>query len=649
MMRFLESAALAVFGVSVSFASEYFVDSANGDDMNDGRSPETAWRSLQKVNEAVLLPGDILRFRRGGLWRGSLVPHSGSPGRPVTYTTYGVGSKPIIQNSIDKSRPEDWVQERPGFWSTRQGVPVCGEQVAGPSSDDTWGCSFQSGFKGSLTKQIENDSAFWRVACTAHGGRYSPHVIQVWGEALRALPEVSLLRFQVRASRPLDLSEVHVLNDRAPFARVHSAMMRSVRQIGPAWTPVEVLLMRAGPEMPGATPRLHLNLGCSLPVGGTLDVKFDGVWRATVERETVIQKDVGLLVLDHGARWGVKKWNNPQWEVPHDGPWSRSDRMLNDLDYYYDEERGRVVMKYPTNPGSAFGSVELALAESVVNEEGVHDVTYDGLWIRYGAAHGFGGGSVANVVIRNCDISWIGGGLHSWQWDPETGKVIFPMRFGNGIEFWGDCRNCLVERCRLWEIYDAAVTNQGFENRETDVTWRDNVIWNSEYSYEYWNAGVTCNVLFENNTCVDAGRGWGHGQRVNPNGTHLMYFRNRAATTNFVVRNNVFFRATDWIVRCESDWRSSLLHDNNLVYNDGGAPVMRWLDAGGLRLCDWREYGALGFDVHGSFAEPLFRDSAKRDYRLRDDSPGRFLGSDGQAVGARNMPGMDGDQSLLCR
>ena len=489
-MKTIRNAALGALVATVAGfagATEYFVDSQGGDDARDGLSAATAWRSLGKVNAAPLVGGDVVRFRRGGLWRGILVPHSGEEGRPVTYTTYGTGVKPILQRSVDRSRPEDWYEEAPGLWSTKKG---------------------------------RSDKA-------------------------AAIPE-----------------------------------------------------------------------------------------------------DVGIFIVNHGERWGVKKWNTADWAEATDARRRRALWLEDELDYWYDPEERRVVVKYPENPGKAFDSIELAMTGHVVNETGKHDVVYDGLWVRYGAAHGFGGGSVANIVIRNCDICWIGGGLQYWKKHEKTGKRLYPVRYGNGIEFWNDCRNCLIERCRLWEIYDAAVTNQGRDSRETDVIWRDNVIWNSEYSYEYWNAGVTRNVLFEHNTCVDAGYGWAHAQRPDPNGAHLMYYANRADTANFVVRDNIFCRATEWTCRSGRDWRSGLLHDRNLVYNEGEVPVLRWLEGKRRRLCSWAEYVELGFDRNGRFAKPLFRNPATRDYRLLPNSPGVAMASDGTAVGARNMPGLDEDQSV---
>ena len=53
------------------------VDALHGDDQRDGLTPQTAWRSLARVNSFELKPGDTVRFRRGQVWRGQLRPQSG--------------------------------------------------------------------------------------------------------------------------------------------------------------------------------------------------------------------------------------------------------------------------------------------------------------------------------------------------------------------------------------------------------------------------------------------------------------------------------------------------------------------------------------------------------------------------------------------
>ncbi len=628
-------------------AAEYFVDSVDGNDNAAGTSEATAWKTLHKVNSVKVLPGDTVRLRRGGLWRETLVPHSGEPGRPVTYTTYGSGVKPILQQSVDCSRAEDWYEVEPGIWSTRGSEPAVHEQVWRPHDGVRFNGTFQNGMEGSVRKIAEDGCDFWRVELTKRGPKPAPHLIQVWGPEMADLPATAILKLRLRASKPFPLSGVQIMMPHHPWTLSHGGGLKPDDQkIGTDWREVAVFLKSSG-KTPSSKPRFHMSLGDVMPEGGALDIALVGVWRSEVDPNASIDADVGLFLCNHGEKWGVKKFNNPEWDVPGEEKWQRTIGLKKELDFWYDPDNRRVLVRHDENPGKAYKSIELAVKKHIVRQDGCHDIVYDGLWLRYGAAHGFGGGSTANLVIRNCDICWIGGGLQTWMRDAKTGKIRYPVRYGNGIEFWADCRNHLVERCRLWEIYDAAVTNQGRQSDETDIVWRDNVIWNSEFSYEYWNARMTRNVLFEHNTCVDAGHGWAHAQRPDPNGAHLMYYSNRAATTNFVVRDNIFCRTTEWTCLSVIDWRSGLVHDHNLYWNEESVPVMRWGPWGRQKSLPWADYVKdLQMDLHSAFAEPQFVDPSRRDYRLRPGSPGLTLASDGGPVGARNMPGLDRDQSI---
>ena len=79
----------------------FYVDSVAGDDVNAGDSPEAAWASLGRVSNADLKPGDTVRFKRGGVWRGTLTPRSGAMGAPITYAAYGEGEKPLLLDQRD--------------------------------------------------------------------------------------------------------------------------------------------------------------------------------------------------------------------------------------------------------------------------------------------------------------------------------------------------------------------------------------------------------------------------------------------------------------------------------------------------------------------------------------------------------------------
>ena len=80
-----------------SVPGTYYVDSVEGDDGNDGTSPEKAWKSLEKVNATEFQPGDRILLRAGRSWSGQLWPKgSGTKEAPIVLDQYGEGSKPLI-------------------------------------------------------------------------------------------------------------------------------------------------------------------------------------------------------------------------------------------------------------------------------------------------------------------------------------------------------------------------------------------------------------------------------------------------------------------------------------------------------------------------------------------------------------------------
>jgi len=88
----------------VSGEKSFYYVSNDGNDENNGRTPETAWKSLKKVSETEFSEGDVVSFRRGDLFRGFLKTKSG-----VTYCAYGTGEKPrFCSGDKDMSNPDLW-------------------------------------------------------------------------------------------------------------------------------------------------------------------------------------------------------------------------------------------------------------------------------------------------------------------------------------------------------------------------------------------------------------------------------------------------------------------------------------------------------------------------------------------------------------
>lgn len=82
----------------------YYV-SAEGDDSADGRSPESAWATISKVNSSIFKPGDAVFFRRGDIFRGALNAPAG-----ITFSAYGSGEKPRLWASpFDGAKHGQWI------------------------------------------------------------------------------------------------------------------------------------------------------------------------------------------------------------------------------------------------------------------------------------------------------------------------------------------------------------------------------------------------------------------------------------------------------------------------------------------------------------------------------------------------------------
>jgi hypothetical protein len=75
-------------------ATTYYVDTA-GSNANDGLSPVTPWRTLLKVGVSTFQPGDVILFKRDGVWNEWLTPpSSGTAGNVIKFDAYGNGRPP---------------------------------------------------------------------------------------------------------------------------------------------------------------------------------------------------------------------------------------------------------------------------------------------------------------------------------------------------------------------------------------------------------------------------------------------------------------------------------------------------------------------------------------------------------------------------
>lgn len=97
---------------SHSNAVEYYISSSMGNDNNSGLSINRPWKSLSKLHQVSLSPGDKVLLKAGDIWWESLkIRSSGTFEKPILFTSYGVGKKPRIFAGKKILNPLKWVRD----------------------------------------------------------------------------------------------------------------------------------------------------------------------------------------------------------------------------------------------------------------------------------------------------------------------------------------------------------------------------------------------------------------------------------------------------------------------------------------------------------------------------------------------------------
>jgi hypothetical protein len=534
------------------FSADYYIDGVNGSDSNDGSSSLRPWKSLDRVNRAEPAPGDNIFFKRGGTWRGQLLPRGGSSSHRVTYGAYGSGEPPRLLGSYSKSKPEDWVYEGKNIWSCSPTNGGLGPDKLSSASLFTNGSDALRSPDLLASNSIEREGSPGSATASQNAGTNAyvikiPHSktnqnnmkIEIAGGIAIEKGNVYRLAFRAKADHAFTITSIDLL---AGEKVCSSRKSKNNHDIYAEWSTYTSYFLS---DATTNNARIVITIDNAI----SQDDRFlvtDVSFRHCLDQH-VLYLDVGNIIFDGGKTCGTKVKK-------------RTD-LSNQGDFWWDFDGWELKLYSISNPASRYESIECALMRHIVELINKSDVVIRDLDLRYGAAHGIFAAFTSNIAILRCRISFIGGGdqLRNYK-----------GRYGNGIEFWGNADNTLVENCTLNHIYDAALTTQGEGgvSVKRNQYFRYNTISNAEYSFEFWNkenGSSTDNVVFESNTCVNAGSGWGHRQRWDRlNGRHLMIYSNPARTTNVVVRNNVFDTATESgiCIYREEDARTILFDDN---------------------------------------------------------------------------------------
>ena len=85
----------------MSLSKTYYVNSEWGDDKNNGCSADTPFRSLVKINEQKLKPGDRVLLACGSVFHNQFlrIQDGGTRKNPIEIGSYGQGNRPVIHGN----------------------------------------------------------------------------------------------------------------------------------------------------------------------------------------------------------------------------------------------------------------------------------------------------------------------------------------------------------------------------------------------------------------------------------------------------------------------------------------------------------------------------------------------------------------------
>ncbi len=128
------------------WGTTYYVDYSGGNDSNDGRSSSSAWKTISKINNSTLNPGDEVLFKRGETWRETLI----IPNNSILFGAYGSGDKPAILGSEELGA---WTNSGSNRWSTSLSIEPISVWFVSNDSSVNWGIKKSSA--GSVTQKYE--------------------------------------------------------------------------------------------------------------------------------------------------------------------------------------------------------------------------------------------------------------------------------------------------------------------------------------------------------------------------------------------------------------------------------------------------------------------------------------------------------------
>ncbi len=256
------------------------------------------------------------------------------------------------------------------------------------------------------------------------------------------------------------------------------------------------------------------------------------------------------------------------------------DELSEQWDFYSDNREGMLYVYSQDAPSKLSDDIKIACCVKGISLRSYQRIC--NLEICGTGAHGISG-ITAGSYISNCYIHEIGG-------SELIGHVRPNVRYGNCIEAWSNSHDVTVENCQFSDVYDVAITMQGDEVRRSweNMYFNNNKFWDCTQCFEIWSRGddpsvgfVNCH--FENNVCIDTGRGWGYAARPYKSvATPLLIYNLHTDVCDINISGNLFANSNHAIVYKSGGGKAIpsgyVIKGNTVIRSEGQGIIARESD-----------------------------------------------------------------------
>lgn len=255
--------------------------------------------------------------------------------------------------------------------------------------------------------------------------------------------------------------------------------------------------------------------------------------------------------------------------------WKRvmSFELTNNDEYYVDQTNKKLYIKSNNN---LIGKHYLfATSNNIFELNRGNNCLIEKLEVVGSGRHGISILGYNNIVVRNCYVHDIGGGLH----------ITTGSKYGNGIQIWStETNNVYIYNNYVTDCFDAGITAQIDSTAHKDsnnIVFANNAVERCNYNFEFFQRGAEyCmkNIVVANNIFRDA-EDITNGYRLNQSKTDytalFCLWNNENPNTNVTIKNNfaVSSQAYGISLFYKTSYDTYSYENNNIIVQNITEPI----------------------------------------------------------------------------